>query len=192
MNPVAEQQLIASVRANEPRSFDRLIEGNLPLVRQICARFRIDAAERDDLEQEIFLRVYRHLGRFEGKSKLSTWIAKIAVNVCLNYRQRKRPDMIAAGEDDLPIWEQLADEGPTPGEITEDRERSHQLTAEIDQLPTIYGLVLVLYHFNDLSYREIGDLLQMPDGTVKSYLFRARVMLRDRLTQRLTAAELSA
>lgn len=192
MEQVQDRELIMAVQMQEPRAFDRLIQSYLPLVRQISGRFRVPTSDRDDIEQEIFLRVYRHLDRFNGHSRLSTWIARIAINVCLNSRQRRRPELISHDQDDLPIWEQLADDGPSPGDIFADKERSGHLSEEIDQLPTIYGLVLVLYHFNDMSYREIGDLLQMPDGTVKSYLFRARAMLRDRLTRRLTAEELSA
>jgi len=149
--------------------------------------------DREDLCQDIFVKVYRNLGGFRFDSKLSTWIARIAFTTCLNYIEKKK----------LPLYEDSSPEGQTiddcaavkgsdPASWTGERQTSVKVCEEIDQLPVIYGTILSLFHLQDMSYAEIGDILRMPSGTVKSYLFRARKMLKERLQVRYSLEELCA
>ena len=147
----------------------------------------------EDLCQDVFIKVYRNLGGFRFDSKLSTWIARIAFTTCLNYLEKKK----------LPLYEDSSPEGLTVDDCasvgqkdpecwTGVRQASVRVCEEIDELPVIYGTILSLFHLQDMTYAEISDILQMPDGTVKSYLFRARKMLKERLQVRYSLEELCA
>lgn len=184
--------LVERVLGGEKGAFRLIIHQNKRLVCHVIYRMVTNEQDKEDLIQEVFLRVYQNLGRFEQKAKLSTWIARIAFNTTINYLEKKR----------VPLYEDMCGEGetietcpgmqPSPGEIAESRQSSVSLSVEIDKLPVHYGLILSLYHLQEMSYREISEVMRLPDGTVKSYLFRARKMLKERLTTRYTREELCA
>nr|NIM97546.1 sigma-70 family RNA polymerase sigma factor [candidate division Zixibacteria bacterium] len=138
-------------------------------------------ADREDVCQDVFLKVYEGLGGFKFESKLSTWIAKIAYNTCLNYLEKKTVPLF----DDLTPEEQSLESFPSrvqgPDRIVEEKEASVLLRSEIDRMPVHYRTILTLYHLDQMSYKEIGETMDLPEGTVKSYLFRARRLLKDRL-----------
>ncbi|UCC44469.1 MAG: sigma-70 family RNA polymerase sigma factor [Candidatus Zixiibacteriota bacterium] len=176
------KQQVKAVLAGNTGAFAAIVDGHKRLVGQIVFRLAPCEADREDLCQDIFLKVYQNLGRFRFKSKLSTWIARVAYNTCLNYIEKKRAVLYEdyAGERDT--IDDCAAAGVSPHDWTMSRQASVRLCTEIDRLPPVYGLILSLYHLQDMSYAEIGQTMNLPDGTVKSYLFRARRMLRERLT----------
>ena len=184
--------LVDKILSGDPGSFQKLVSDHQRLVGQIVFRMVANPTEREDLCQDVFVRVYQNLDRFQFQAKLSTWIARIAYNTCLNFLEKKR----------LPLYEDHVSEGETiddcQGEIqgpdrwAESRQRSVQVCEEIDGLPVLYGTVLSLYHLHEMTYAEIGEILSLPDGTVKSYLFRARKMLKERLAARFEREELCA
>lgn len=184
--------LVGRILDGDPGSFQKLVSDHQRLVGQIVFRMIPNLTEREDLCQDIFVRVYQNLDRFQFQAKLSTWIARIAYNTCLNFLEKKR----------LPLYEDQAPEGETvdhcsgetagPDQWTASRQMSVQVCEEIDNLPVIYGTIVSLYHLQDMTYAEIGEILSLPDGTVKSYLFRARKMLKERLAARFQREELCA
>jgi len=186
------RKLVARILSGDPNSFQKLVTDNQRLVGQIVFRMVSNTTEREDLCQDVFVRVYQNLDRFQFQAKLSTWIARIAYNTCLNFLEKKR----------LPLYEDRVPEGETvddcqgtseaPDKWTEARQASVRLSEEIDALPVIYGTILSLYHLHEMTYAEIGDILSLPDGTVKSYLFRARKMLKERMVARFEREELCA
>jgi RNA polymerase sigma factor (sigma-70 family) len=180
-------QIRAQIRAvlnGDARAFAKLVDQHKRLVSHIVFRLIPAESDREDLCQDVFLKVYQNLDGFHFNAKLSTWIARIAYNTCLNFLDKKREslyeDLAPVGEtlDSLPV------DNDRPDTITEQRQQAVRLCEEIDQLPVQYGLILSLYHLQDMSYAEIGRILSMPDGTVKSYLFRARRLLKERLVSR--------
>lgn len=179
--PSDGMDLVRRVLDGEKAAFRGIVEQHERLVRHVVYRLVLDSDDRQDLCQEVFVRVYQGLPSFEGKARLSTWIASIAHNSCLHFLNKKRAfrytDIYGedSGIDNEPS--QL----PSPAEETDYRKQSLMLCEEIDRLPVRYGLILSLYHLQDMSYNEIGDILSMPDGTVKNYLFRARRLLKKRL-----------
>lgn len=171
--------IIERVLAGERNAFEELIREYQRLVNHIVYRMIPNRDDREDICQDIFIRVYQNLKDFRADSKLSTWIARIAGNRCLDYLGRKNLPVI---EDDFDSAARaVSDDGISPEEATETGNLSEILEKEINSLPTAYRTVITLYHIDDMSYAEIGDILALPDGTVKSYLFRARKMLRQRL-----------
>jgi len=184
--------LVRRILDGDAGSFQKLVTDHQRLVGQIVFRMVSNPTEREDLCQDVFVRVYQNLGRFQFQAKLSTWIARIAYNTCLNFLEKKR----------LPLYEDQVPEGETvdsctadvesPDQWTQSRQMTVRICEEIDSLPVIYGTIVSLYHLHEMTYAEIGEILSLPDGTVKSYLFRARKLLKERLTARFEREELCA
>jgi len=183
-------ETVEKVLNGEPEAFAALMKAHLPLVMHIAARMVTDHEDRKDLCQEIFLKVYRNLEGFRGESKLSTWIATIAYNSCLNHAQKKRPGLL----DDSPGGARLREpedrESPTPDERAASREISEKLHSEISRLPVRYRAVLTLFHLEGMPIGEIAAVMNMPEGTVKNDLFRARKILKEKLLARYAREEL--
>jgi len=176
--------------AGNKKAFESIIEQHKRLVSHIVFRMLQNPADREDICQDVFLKVYENLGGFQFESKLSTWIAKIAYNTCLNYLEKKRVPLF----DDLTSQEKpldsVSDCSIRPDQIVEGREISSLLQNEIEKMPVHYRTILTLYHLEQMSYKEIGETMQLPQGTVKSYLFRARRLLKNRLTSKYQQEDL--
>jgi len=176
--------------AGNKKAFESIIEQHKRLVSHIVFRMLQNPADREDICQDVFLKVYENLGGFQFESKLSTWIAKIAYNTCLNYLEKKRVPLF----DDLAPQEKpldsVSDCSIRPDQIVEGREVSSLLQDEIEKMPVHYRTILTLYHLQQMSYKEIGEAMQLPEGTVKSYLFRARRLLKNRLTSKYQPEDL--
>lgn len=178
-NQTDTERLLARIRAGEKDAFSDLMAGHVRLVMHIVARSVDDHEDRKDLCQDIFLKVYTGLDGFRGESRLSTWIARIAVNTCVHYLEKKRP--VAWSEAGLPDGGPAdtaafdgADGGPDPDLVS-------SLHREIGRLPIHYRLILTLFHLDGMPITEIARAMDMPEGTVKNRLFRARRLLKNRL-----------
>lgn len=145
-----------------------------------------DTEDRKDIAQEIYLKAFKNLSSFKFQSKLSTWIAKIAFNTCLNYLEKRKlttlPAIYESDETDegLELLATRAIEQPD-SEIEVfmfQKELSEILKSEIETLPPLYKTLIILYHNEELSYTEIAQITELPEGTVKNYLFRARKTLK--------------
>jgi RNA polymerase sigma-70 factor (ECF subfamily) len=188
---VEKRALVERILAGDQYAFEQLVRDYQKLVSHIVFRMIANPADREDICQEVFMRVYKNLKSFRYDSKLSTWIARIAYNGCLNYLEKKKvplyDDII---EDDSLTIENQADQAPSPDMNSEDFELSKILNNEIEKLPVRYRTILTLYHLDEMSYDEIGKVTDQPSGTVKSYLFRARKMLKKRLEMRYNREDL--
>lgn len=175
------RELVTRILAGNTDEFQTVIERYQKLVAHIVFKMVTIGADREDICQDVFVKVYQKLGSFKFESKLSTWIATIAYNTSLNYLEKKKVPLV----DDLMPEENGLERLPTdlisPEDTTDNRNISEVLIEEIDQLPVQYGTILVLYHLEEMPYKEISNITGMPDGTVKSHLFRARKLLKDRL-----------
>ena len=152
-------------------AFGELVRRNEPRVRGLLLRLTGDKTLADDLAQDVFLRAYRGLHAFEGRAKVSTWLYRISYNVYLNHRARTRE------LNGLPdTWEDVeAQARPNRPELRKD------LDLAIAGLPERYRAVIVLYYLEDVSYPEIAEVLNLPLGTVKTHLHRAKRLLREQL-----------
>ena len=160
---------------NDNAAFAELVRRHQGKVRGLLLRLTANPTLADDLAQEVFLRAYRGLVGFEGRSRFSTWLYRIAYNVFLNHRTRTRelaclPDNYeshaAAPEGDL---------SPQRYDLRRD------LAAAVTRLPERYRAVGTLYYLQDVSYPEIAEVLDLPLGTVKTHLHRAKKLLRDHM-----------
>ena len=146
------------------------------MVSHMVFRMVNNPADTEDLCQDIFIKIYRNLNRFRYESRFSTWIMQITYNTTLNFIQKKKPRL--AEKELMEITPDLA-EHHRPDRQAEASDMKLHVHKAIAHLPLQYRTVLTLYHLNELHYNEIGTILNMPEGTVKNYLFRARKMLRE-------------
>jgi RNA polymerase sigma-70 factor (ECF subfamily) len=182
-----ERDLVASCRTGDAEAFARLVRLHEGMVFNLSARLLGDPEEARDVAQEVFLQVYRMLGRFEGRSRLKTWIYRIAVNQCHNRRRfwiRRRRDRETALDEGLLVTEATGSREASPanpyGETLR-RERARRVQAALLELSFEQRSVLVLREVEGLTCEEVAQALGVPEGTVKSRLSRAREAMRLRL-----------
>jgi len=173
----ARQDDLEAIRAcqkGEREAFDRLVERYQRDVYRICFRYVNDHHDANDMAQEVFLRAYRAIGSFRGDSAFSTWLYRIAVNTCLNFRAARKPPAA-----ELP--ETLADPGAGASERVEQDERARQVRAAVSRLPEKQRATLILKVYQDLTHEEVARILGSSVGTVKANLFHALANLRKQL-----------
>lgn len=135
--------------------------------------------EAEEVAQETFVQVFRHLGQFRGESSFYTWICRICVNLCL--RRREQLSQVQERESSSEPEVEPVDTRTPEDELVQ-REQVTLLRAALHALPKEYRAVLVLREMNSLSYEEIAEVLGLPVGTVKSRVHRGRMLLKDRLS----------
>ncbi|MFQ5604790.1 MAG: RNA polymerase sigma factor [bacterium] len=182
--------IIDKILAGDTRVFQSLIESHQRLVSHIVVRMITNRADVEDVCQEIFMKVYQYLGNFNFESKLSTWIAKIAYNTVINYLKKKKLPLYDDRVLDDKTLENYPSRNHTPEAHTTNRDMASRLQEEIAKLPAQFRAILTFYHLNEMSYREIVEVMGLPEGTVKSYLFRARKVLKENLIAKYQQEEL--
>ena len=178
-----EHKLIQDILDGDKKAFSELIDRYKRLVSHIVNKMVKSSDDRLDLSQDIFIKVYQNLGDFNRQCKLSSWIGRIAYNTTLNHLGKKQAILWDDISPDLSM-----DTLPAMSRLLEDEIASNDIAAkirdEIGLLPSPYNVLVALYHLDEMTYQEIAEITGMPDGTVKSYLFRARQLLRERLAQK--------
>ena len=186
-NIPTDRQLVDPVLGGDTPAFGEIISRTEGLVAQIVCKMISNEEDRKDIVQDIYLKVFHHLKGFRFQSKLSTWVAQIAYNACSSQLQKRRlllhvlpdSDMDGAGPcGGRQHMVRAAEE--TDGSILK-KELTGILQAEIGRLPPLYQTLISLYHEEELTYQEMAQITGLPEGTVKSYLFRARKMLKEKL-----------
>jgi RNA polymerase sigma-70 factor (ECF subfamily) len=184
------RSLVAEIVSGNRKAFQSLIMEYQRLVSHIVFRMIYNQEDRKDICQDVFVKVYQNLKEFNFESKLSTWIAKIAYNTCINFLEKKRVLLF----DDLTSEGQSLDncsvDDILPDESVERDDLSFRLQAEIEKMPVHFRTILTLFHLDQMSYGEISEIMQLPEGTVKSYLFRARKLLKEKLLSKYQKEEL--
>jgi len=142
-----------------------------------------------DLTQEVFIKVYHALHRFDPKYKFSTWIFRVAHNLAIDDMRKRRVRLVPLqrtdrSDDSEYEWE-VPDERMSPYKDLRNDERGRAILETVDELPDDYRELIVLRHYAEMSYDEIATMKEMPLGTVKNKLFRARQMLKERLVDYL-------
>jgi RNA polymerase sigma-70 factor (ECF subfamily) len=181
--------LVDQCREGDPSAFARLVALHEGMVFNLAARMLGDMEEARDVSQEVFLQVYRTLGRFEGRSSVKTWIYRIVVNQCHNRRRwwRRRARERSRSIEDLTAVEEArlseAESGSSPSAFERVRraERAARVQEAMMSLSFAHRAVLMLRDAEGLSCEVVAETLALPVGTVKSRLSRAREALRVRL-----------
>ena len=177
--------LVERVLSGNTRAFGMIIKQTENLVAQIVFKMISDREERGDLAQDIYVKVFQKLNTFRFQAKLSTWIARIAYNTCINHLEKHRSSPLQnlddlRNDDEPGHFQQYAETSDMEEQLIRN-EFNAILQLELEKLPAIYKLLITLYHHQELSYSEIAQIVDLPEGTVKSYLFRARKRLREQV-----------
>jgi RNA polymerase sigma-70 factor (ECF subfamily) len=170
-----EQTMWRLSREDDPGAFAELVRRWEIPVQRMCARMTGDLHRGEDLAQETFARVFAHRHSFAAEGRFSTWMWRIAVNLCHDElrRRARRPESPLPGEgsDDGvegAFGQEPAAEQPTPAEALEQLEAAEQVRQAVARLPEHYRAVVVLRHYEGLRFAEIAEVLGIPVGTVKS------------------------
>ena len=162
-----ERALVQACLEGQPGAFDLIVERHRRAVYQLCYRFVGNHEDASDLSQDVFLRAFRGLRSFRGHSSLSTWLYRIAVNVCLNrLGARNAPEPI----DDRQF---VDDRAESAAERLLRRERASRLRRAIARLPRKQRLTVVLRAFHEMSHQQIAEVLGSSVGAVKANFFHA-------------------
>ena len=176
--PDAEQHLIQRARNSDHEAFAALVTQHQRYVYNLALRMLKNEEEALDLTQETFVRAWTALPNFRGQSQFRTWLYRIATNLCYNRLPGLRRSLNDLGND---VIAELPETHPTfdnPAHGLESRELRSYLHQAIEELDENYRLLIALRYQNEMSYEEIAGMLNLPLGTVKTGLFRAREQLR--------------
>jgi RNA polymerase sigma-70 factor (ECF subfamily) len=171
---VDDGYLVAATLAGRGEAFGTLVERYERAVYHLCLRTMRDAEEARDCTQEAFFKAFRSLRTFKPDAKFSTWIFSIAYHACCDRLGRRK----RFSREEMP---DRADPAPGPESEAERKDAARALRAAIDALPEKYRIVISLYHLQGKQYEEIARVLDLPMGTVKTHLFRAKELLRKAL-----------
>jgi RNA polymerase sigma-70 factor (ECF subfamily) len=186
MDPVTdaagERALVERCRSGDEGAFQELVDRYKDLVFALIARTVQDRSQAEDLAQDVFLRVHRGLPYFRGEARLSTWIYRIVANVCLQDQSRPKRTVSLDAIDSA--------DGRAAAASAKDRqfgdlELRDRLEKAIARLPANYRLVIAAHYLQGLQYEDLAEALELPLGTVKTQLHRAKQQLRRLLSTEL-------
>jgi RNA polymerase sigma-70 factor (ECF subfamily) len=187
MTQPTDNELVAGALSGSADAYRELVRRYQRPISSLVQRMLGDPVEAEDVAQEVFVKAFRNLGRFEPGRKLSSWLFKIAHNATIDRMRRQRPDTVpleAVSADGEETWEVLqAPDEQSPERRAQRAEVAEAIGAALGRLRPQYREVLLLRFQQGLAYREIAEILELRIGTVKIHLHRARKLL---------AAELAA
>jgi len=176
--------LVARVLDGNTHAYRFLVDKYKNLVWHMVLRMIDHREDAEDLCQDVFMRVFRDIGKFRGDAKLSTWIGSIAYHICIDHLRRNQRDMVTMVENFTPAMLARVDIPENMGNM--DRAAVKKLVHQIiDAMPYHFRIVITLFHLEGFSYREIEEITGMPEGTIKSYLNRGRQIIHDKMLVQL-------
>ncbi len=176
-----EMQLVQASQQGNQDAFALLVQRHQRFVFNLSFRILQDYEDARESTQEAFLLAWQGLPSFRGEARFATWLYRIAYHCCLRQIERRKQEQ--ALQTVMEAEQTLKGRKPERQveEILEQRERQAVVREEMERLPTRYRMVLILRHLQEMSYEEIAEVLTLPVGTVKTRLFRARNLLKERL-----------
>ncbi|MFA5513259.1 MAG: sigma-70 family RNA polymerase sigma factor [Candidatus Kapaibacterium sp.] len=183
-------ETINRISSGDVNAFGILQNKYKRVVASLIRKMIKDEDDIDDLVQETFIKAYNALDKYKSEYTFSAWIYRIASNSCIDFLRKKRLNVVSIdkpisvnSDDDDNLYIEIEDFSNRPDVELLNRERYSALQNAIDSLPEKYKLIIKLRHEEELDYNEISKRLEMPLGTVKAHLFRARKLLLDELKQ---------
>ena len=182
-----DKERVTKIKNGDQNAFWQLFEQYQHLVYNICYRMSGNQEEAEDITQNVFIKIFHAIGKFRGDAKLSSWIYRITVNTCLKRERRKKLenwislDFLFKEKDQLhPV-----SPDPAPDQQIEIAEKEHIVQMAIQNLPERQKIALILFRYENLSYKEIAAVMEISLSAVESLLHRAK----DNLTKRLLPAK---
>lgn len=188
---LSDEEMVRRIVGGETDLFSDLVRRYQVRIVAHLSRLVGSREEGRDLAQEIFLKVFQALSRFNREYKFSTWIFRIASNAAIDYLRKRRIRTVSmegppGEESDEPTTREFATPELDPYGTLRNEERRRRIDREISALPADFRELIAMRHFAGLSYEEIAEAKKIPLGTVKNKLFRARAVLKERLAEELT------
>jgi RNA polymerase sigma-70 factor (ECF subfamily) len=181
-----DEELVSLARSGNPKAFEELVERHKQKAYRIAFDFARDREEAKDLSQEAFLRAYTHLANFDGRSGFYTWFYRILVNVCLDYKRRKKRTLAEEFNETMESQMQqsrMSQQPPAPDQQVLAGQLSRKVSAALEALPPKQRTAFILKNNQGLSIKEIAAMMQTAEGTVKVHLHRAVTALRQSLAE---------
>jgi RNA polymerase sigma-70 factor (ECF subfamily) len=185
-----DSELIKRAQDGDSKAYDGLLKKYKNSVYNLVYRMVRDVQEAEDLTQEAFIKAFNSLASFNEEYAFSTWLYKIATNNCIDFFRKRKLQTYSLDKPiqykDSEIQHEIPDPDLNPEKSILARERSHLIQEAIKTLPEKYYTAILLRHNEEKSYEEISEILNLPLGTVKARIFRAREMLNKALKDRLS------
>ncbi|WP_312472291.1 RNA polymerase sigma factor SigW [Neobacillus sp.] len=176
---------IKQVIKGDQDAYGEIVEIYKNSIYQLCFRMLGNRHEAEDMAQEAFIRAFVNIKSFNQNLKFSTWLFRIATNLCIDRMRKKKPDYYldaeVAGTEGLNMYSQIPSDTPLPEKELESLELQEAVQKEILKLPEKYRSAIVLKYIEELSLNEISEILDLPLGTVKTRIHRGREALRQQL-----------
>ncbi|MCY9510442.1 sigma-70 family RNA polymerase sigma factor [Paenibacillus larvae] len=180
MEQLTDEEWVEQIRQGHAEAYRYLVERHKNYVYTLIYRMVGHRETAEDLSQEVFLKAYRSLAQYRGEAKFTTWLYRLTTNLVTDYlRARKRRPM-EVWADKVKNWFVSPDPDKGPEEQVILNEQRDALHEALLKLPEKYRIVLSLYHFQQFSYQEISDILQVPVKTVETRLYRGKSMLKQK------------
>lgn len=175
--PLSDLELVNQSKSGDPEAFSELVRRHQHVVFNVAYRFMRDSALAEDMAQESFLKAYRLLKGFRGDCAFSTWMYRVTCSVCLTeLNRRKRRNA---------VQQELQHETPVAEEPVENPDMPEMIRRCVKRLPDRYVQIITLYYLKGVSYEEIAQVMNIPMGTLKTWMFRARKQLRGVVEQEM-------
>lgn len=181
-NEIQDDELVRQFQSGYVQAFDLLVERYQARTLSLCFRFLQEPEDARDIAQEVFIKVYHHLGAFKPEAQFSTWLYRITVNACLNAlrSRRRRRWLLPFSAPDARFTANImnvADGNGNPELTLEKSEQSQALQKALDALPEDQRTAIILHRYQGLSYKEIATVLQASVASVESRIHRGRKKL---------------
>jgi RNA polymerase sigma-70 factor (ECF subfamily) len=178
-----DRDLVIGASEGDIEAFTKLVRGNSSLVYRVALRI-LGSENAQDASQEVWVRVWRNIKNFRGESTFTTWLYRITVNTCLSARQKEaRREEREYSSDEMPYLAEPPDVDADPEAAALNAERREEIEAALQHVRAEHRAALVLRHMEGLSYAEIAEILDVPDGTAKGWVSRGRAKLLVALVQ---------
>ncbi|HNX77380.1 MAG TPA: sigma-70 family RNA polymerase sigma factor [Candidatus Rifleibacterium sp.] len=179
----SESNMLEEIQRGDQRAFARLVAAHEKSVYRICYRFFADENEASDAAQEVFVKVFRAIAKFEGRSSLKTWIYRIAANTCISLADKKKRDKEGLLQTMLNWWADSHQASPEETLVEREIQQLNQqiVSEKVARLPETYRMPVILKDIEGLPLEKIAEILEIPLGTVKSRINRGRRLLQESL-----------
>jgi RNA polymerase sigma-70 factor, ECF subfamily len=186
---LSDTDLIIQAQKGDQNAFEELVYRYDRNVLSITIKYANNEDDAKDLYQEVFIRVYRGIKNFKFQSEFSTWLFRITTNVCLTYKSRSKEHLRVSidkefddEENEFSTTKELVYDGSSPEEISSGTDLGDIVNAAVESLSPKQKMTFVLKHYEGYKIREIAEMLNCKEGTVKKYLFDATKNLRKKLS----------
>ena len=188
----SDEELVERAKRGDRRAFRMLVDRHKHMVFNVALRMLRNREDAEDAAQEAFLRAFRSIGTFRGQAKFSSWLVRIAINVSLSFAERAHAKQtFAEFQDEADEADaHFVDARMNPEEIASRNDFGERIRALVGTLPPRYRAVITLYYLEERSYQEVAEILEIPLGTVKTHLHRAKEHLRKSILEHYHREEL--